>query len=228
MKSQLATGVVLLVAGALVGAEYGGRGDAAPAPQPGQKACLWRLQKQGQDGVLKFKVGPPYQCKHDTMVFETAEGTGDLDLKFRNGDPLCDELPRVNRDAFPEGSRLVVDGGHFIGRKTPNPNNPSLPPTSAVFSGKFTIKEPNGDNVFEGLLDAVLGINPNHAPLPPAFHINNMPCHYTLRLEGSVHGRGVGKAAGLELHAVLVAKLDYRTNECRLNFFTLDGVTIAR
>ena len=64
-------------------------------------------------------------------------------------------------------------------------------------------------------------------PLPPAFHINNMPCHYTLRLEGSVHGR-VGKAAGLELHAVLVAELDYRPNECRLDFFTLDGVTIAR
>src|SRR4051812_33041878 len=104
MKAQLVTGVLFLVTGGLVGTWYGGWGDAAAAGQPQQKACLWRVQKEGGAGLLKFKLDPPHRCAHGTLVFDTAEGTGDLELKFRNGGTPCDELATVNPDAFPAGS----------------------------------------------------------------------------------------------------------------------------
>ena len=222
MKSQLVVGVLLLMVGGLVGEWYGGRGDAAVAAQQRQKACLWRVQKEGKAGLLKFKLDPPHRCEHGTMKFDTAEGVGDLELKFRNGGTPCDELAAVNPNVFPAGSLLVVNDGTFIRREAVNPQQHR----SAFYSGKFAIKDPDGGILFQGLLEAVLGISPNHAPLPPTF--GNEPCDRRDRLEGWVEGKGVGNAKGFDLRAVLVARIDYRGTDCQFHEFTLDGVIIVR
>lgn len=226
MKSRTVASVLLLAAGGLVGWWVGGRGDTAavaqqPPPPPPSKSCLWRVQKGGKDGNLKLTLGAPRKCELDNKTYFTAEGTGDLRLTFDGGTTACDELAKKYPKAFPPKSYLIVDDGRVVRRE-----HGKLEPRVAVYSGKFIIKEPGGKQLFVGDLEAVLGVGPNHDPLPPSF--GNEVCNRQDRLEGWVRGRGEGEAKDLELHANLVAEIDFGEPLCRSRAFTLDGVVIDR
>ena len=73
--------------------------------------------------------------------------------------------------------------------------------------------------------EVILGIGPNHPPLPPTF--GNERCDNPDRLEGWVRARGVENAKGLELHALLVADIDMNQTGCIFKAFTLDGVVVG-
>jgi hypothetical protein len=223
MKSRVLASALLLAAGGLAGWWYGGRGDAAAtAQQPPPQNCLWRLQKEGKGGSLKYKLDAPHKCVLGQQSFSTAEGTGDLDLKFHGGGTPCDELATARPGAFPPGSRLVVTKGRIVHRDTVPPS----PRQVAVYTGKFAVKDPNGKDLFLGDLEIILGIGPNHAPLPQTF--GSERCDRPDRMEGWLRSRASeGEAKGLELHAVLVARIDPGADQYAVAEFTLDGVVVG-